>query len=277
MTTVPTPKPVVLLGLIALCASILSCGQDQPTAPNDPRVSTSKTTAAGKIEGRTKLLEPELLYGHDTAMVAMMIERERRKKESPDQFWIYPNFAPAYTSERVTADEATLTHTSWATQTTLWHNVLFRDVTSDESWMLLNTRGVVNSFSKAMPVGTDPQTRQIVRTGPLKLLAFLVTTDDTDGDGVLTSLDARVCIITDGDGRNPRTITPKDSHVLSTQYDRDRDLLWIQTAIDSNGDGQYTGEDDQIPLFFNPQADTTAQPVVDDKLVKEAAALLKGD
>lgn len=75
-------KPVVLLGLITLCAPILSCGQDQPTAPDDPTVSTSKTTSAGKIEGLTKLLRPEMLQGHDTALVAMAIESVQKIKEA---------------------------------------------------------------------------------------------------------------------------------------------------------------------------------------------------
>ncbi len=82
MSTASMLKTVVPLGLLAMCASSLSCGQDQPTAPDDPTVSTSKTTSAGKIEGRTKLLRPEMLHGHDTALVAMAIESEQKVKEA---------------------------------------------------------------------------------------------------------------------------------------------------------------------------------------------------
>jgi len=267
-----TPAGIAaLLGLYAFSLSLASCSPNQPPAPNDPSVTTAQTNTTGTIEGRTKLLMPEVLYGHDTALVALTIQSEKKGKETRDTFQRHA--AASFIELEISMDAAATTHTSWVTRSTRWHNVLFRDLASNESWMLLDTRGVVSAFSKALPIGTSPETHRQVRTGPIKLLAFLVTTDDTDNDGVLTSMDARVCIITDGDGRNPRTITPKDQHVLSTRYDHDRDLLWIQVTSDTDGDGKFTGLDDQSPMVFDPKTDTTARAVIEYRVIERARDL----
>ncbi|GAB5497266.1 MAG: hypothetical protein Phyf2KO_23460 [Phycisphaerales bacterium] len=273
-----TKAVTVSLLFVAIAAyfAIRSCSKDEPVGIVDPRVGQSDTSTVKPVTGRVHLSKPETLEGHDTVLVAMTIE-DVQKRKYHDSFTESEFRTEAATlADRVTPD-ATREIQHWRFTSVRWHNALFRDLASEECWQLVNQRGVISKFGRLQRITISTETQRKVDSEPVSLLAFFVTLSDTNGDERLTELDSRVCIVTDGDGRNPRTITPADAHVVSASFDREHGLIWLQVAHDTNDDGAFTGLDDVAPMMFDPLSDPEAKPVINAELIKQATDLLKVD
>lgn len=264
---------VVLLAAVTLL-TIRACKEDEPLRVTDPRVTFTDTTTGKPVTGRVHLSQPETLAGHDTVLVAMTIESQQKGNGGYAFSESEIRTAAAAISEHLhtdTASDTTLHIRNWRQRPVRWHNVFFRDLASDECWELIGQRGVVSSFATLQPITISSEDNRIVDSEPTSLLLFFVTLTDTDKDGRLTDLDARVCVVTDGDGRHPRTITPDDAHVVSSQFDRDHNLIWLQIARDSDGDDQFTGHDDVLHMMYDPASDQPATPVISKEVWSRAA------
>ena len=277
-----TKAVTVSLLFVAIAAffAIRSCSKDEPVGIVDPRVVHSNTSTVKPVNGRVHLSKPETLQGHDTVLVAMTIEDVQKKKYHDSFTETEIRTSAAAVASRLTPDEhrdATREIQHWSLTGVRWHNALFRDLASEECWQLVNQRGVISKFGKLQSITISTETQRKVDSEPVSLLAFFVTLSDTNGDDRLTDLDSRVCIVTDGDGRNPRTITPADAHVVSASFDQEHGLIWLQVAHDTNDDGAFTGLDDVAPMMFDPLSDSEARPVINAELIKQATDLLNAD
>jgi hypothetical protein len=106
-------------------------------------------------------------------------------------------------------------------------------------------------------------------------LLFIATTEDTNHDGMLNNLDARVAILTDASGRHPRVITPPDAQVWTTTYDTENDKLYLLVVADTNGDGKFDFNDAPVPYVCDPSGNGPATPVVSEALLKRVEGMLK--
>lgn len=264
---------LLLIAVIAFFV-IRSCSDEDPVRVIDPRVSYSDTTPSKPVTGRVHLSQPETLEGHDTVLVAMTIEGVRNNKND-DPFMLFETETATHARNRVMLDDAADVSREiqrWRISDVRWHNALFRDLTSEECWELISKRGVISKFGRLQTITISNETHRKTDSKPVSLLTFFVTLGDTNGDERLTELDARVCVVTDGDGRNPRTITPADAHVLSASYDQEHGLFWLQIARDTDNDGAFTGLDDIAPMMFDPLTETKARPVITDGARDAASA-----
>ncbi|RNC82679.1 MAG: hypothetical protein ED559_13155 [Phycisphaera sp.] len=271
-----TKAVTVSLLLIAIVTFfvIRSCSDDEPVRVIDARVDYSDTTTDKPVTGRVHLSQPETLEGHDTVLVAMAIEGVRNKKNG-DPFLQFEAEAAAPVRNRAMLGEAEDVYHEiqrWRLTNIRWHNALFRDLASEECWELISERGVISKFGRLQTITISDETHRKTGSEPVSLLAFFVTLSDTNGDERLTEWDSRVCIVTDGDGRNPRAITPADAHVLSASFDQEHGLFWLQVARDTDNDGAFTGFDDVAPMMFDPLTDLKARPVISDEARDAASA-----
>lgn len=267
MSTKAVTASLLLIAIVAFFV-IRSCSDEEPARVIDPHVSYSDTTTNKPITGRVHLSQPETLEGHDTVLVAMTIEGVRNKKNGDAFLESERNTAAAVISDEITQDESlvsTRDFQHWRLTNVRWHNALFRDLASEECWELISERAVISKFGSLQTITISNETHRKIDSEPISLLVFFVTLSDTNGDERLTELDSRVCIVTDGNGRNPRTITPADAHVLSARYDQEHGLFWLQVARDTDNDGAFTGVDDIAPMMFDPQTDLEARLVISDE------------
>jgi hypothetical protein len=104
---------------------------------------------------------------------------------------------------------------------------------------------------------------------------FLATTEDTNGDGLLDSLDARRAWMADGDARHPRVVTPEGMYVTSAWVDWEREYLYFQLLGDTDGDGTFTDADESAPWLLKMNGDGMAHPLIDEGTMRRARGLLE--
>jgi hypothetical protein len=246
--------------LILIPIAMSACAGHHPRDPH----TIAKTSADGVIEGRPTLGVPISIPGHPTVLVPFSVESHQWFFESQDP---YRAGGVPYESARMTARSiAWMPHYGGGVR---WHNAIFRDTRSGEEWPLLERRGIVAQYQV---LGHPPREDEHFVS---RALLFIVVLEDTNRDGVLNDQDARVAILTDGDGRNPRIITPREGQVWGARYDPALDMLFLQVAMDTSGDGRYTFEDVATPWAVAITSRDTAAPLLSRAMVERAQSLLQ--
>ena len=252
--------------LILPALALVGC--DTMQAPQARTIAPTTTDAP--VQGRAALERPIELAGHDVVLVPFVKENEKGWFERKDPFDRSPNGQLSFSHEAWldNASSSVRAGARYAAIDVRWHNAFGRDLDAigdpDQSWMLLDRRGVITSVALLAP----PDDERVYR------VLYIATTEDTNGDGQLDSRDARRAWLADGDGRNPRVVTPEGMHVVRAWIDWDRETLYVRLLADSNGDGVFSDADESAPWLLDLNGTAPAQPLVDEATVDRARALL---
>ena len=107
-----------------------------------------------------------------------------------------------------------------------------------------------------------------------RALAFAVTMDDTNGDGALDDLDAALVLVTDGDGRNPRFVSPPEQQVASLEFAAGGDVLLLMLRADANGDSEFEADEPLTPWVVDVPSGSKARRLVGSESPGAASGLL---
>jgi hypothetical protein len=264
----PYRPALALLPFILLSA----CSSSHPRP--DPHTITVTTTNTS-LAGRTTLGMPIALRGRSTVVIPFAIESEKDLFQTRDPYsagrW---SASPVGTFSNSLGLTTTLSEGDYASSipgggVVRWHNAILHDLSSGEEWPILDTRGVISSWTvfnvRGPGIDDHYQAHAIV---------FLATIADTNHDGLLNDLDARVAILTDGDGRHPRIVTPADAQVSSVAYDAERDQVFLMVIADTNHDRVFDFNDAPVPYLVKANG-AAATPVVSPEMLRRVESLLK--
>lgn len=251
--------PIFALSLMAGCHSSVRQTDQHTVAP---------TTTKGEIAGRSTLAMPISIPGQPVVVVPFAIETEKDWFQSDDPFAKQGYIASPAPAPSSIAARSRYSYSSSLGGSVRWHNAIFREFGDADQWPLLDRRGIVSAWNC---FGLEPQKdeRFVARH-----LVFLVTSDDTNKDGMLNDRDARVAVVTKASGRDARRVTPADAQVWSVTYDPAFDTMYFQVVADTNRDGQFTFEDQPIPYVLAPNA-SVAQPVLSEEMMRRVEGLVK--
>lgn len=277
--------------IVCVGATLSGCVSQRPTETRKDERTIAPTVIDKPIEGQAKWGEPLPMVRGSVLMTPLTMVNDKGWLEEKDpfgsqvgRFEMPANWSPigvgggsAGLTPVLSPDSsrgsslATFSGSLWKVR---WHNAAIRNLATGEEWLVLNRRGVISAM---MPIDradySDPRTAPIM--SPVSM-AFLATVDDTDGDGELTQLDARVAMMTDPDGRNPRVITPPAMQVVSMRISSESGLAVLFVRRDSNGDKRFDVGDDSEPYVVDLRSsDRTARPLVSDEAKRKAEGLLK--
>lgn len=260
----------VVIGLGLLAAMVGGCTQAaRPMGKVDtPQRTIAPTTVYVPVTGRAALERPIEVPGRAVVVVPYVLETRKGLFERDDPYQRRPSLSgtggPVWLEN---ASHGARNGATYAAASVRWHNAFIRDLERHEEWMVLDRRGVITSLAFLSPPRTTPQ--------EITHLLFLATTEDTNGDGRLDSLDARRLWLADGDGRNPRPITPEGASVLRAWVDWTYENLYAQVLHDTDGDGRFTDADESTPWMMRLGLDDVTTPVIDAGLVSRARGLLE--
>ena len=245
---------LALPALAAACQVPVGSAQSAPLAVESSPggFGLAKTPAQGEVDGYPAFGEPFELPGATTHVIPFS-RTEKKRWYSDDDHFNEGGLAASGSASTVRARTMT--------QPIRWHNAVMHDVATGEQWTLLGDRGVISRFW--MKVGALEGDGDVVRG-----LIFAVTVDDTNGDGVLDDRDATRALMTDGDGRNPRFVTPHELQLSDTLFDNMfngyGNVAVLLLREDADEDGGF--EESEIPVRYtlDLDGDGPAVPLVRD-------------
>ena len=92
---------------------------------------------------------------------------------------------------------------------------------------------------------------------------------------MLNDLDANIAIVTQGDGRSPRAVSPPNAQVWSTSYDAKHNRIYLLVVTDTNHDGKFDNEDAPLPYALNLDTREAAIPLLSGATRDGVERLLK--
>jgi hypothetical protein len=255
------PYLACLAGVLGACA-LPGCASSAPYSSYDRHV-LARTHAAGAIDGRPTYDLAWELPGHRTLMVPFAVEDERFFLLDQDVFTAGGMAGSGAGVSSPSADS--FAHTA----SVRWHNAVFHDAESGEEWRLLDRRGVI---SRVWIFGryADAERRQLWSAA----LVFCATLDDTNGDGELDDSDAAVAIVTDGDGRSPRRVTPASGQLLAAGFLPEVDAVQFRVLADDDGNG-FSSRDRAANYWWRLGATGDAAPLLGLDSTRAVEALLR--
>jgi hypothetical protein len=288
-----------LSALTALCTALALAGcaatpRQRPTEQGQDRRTIAPTVVTGDIQGQAELAEP-IVYSEDSTSLPLLIvpmvmindkgwfEDKDPYARADDAVGRWEAAASSFTS--TTSDQSasksgsrpeskSLFRFSYDRTQVRWHNAIARDLATGQEWLFLNRRGVISRF-EVMQEFVLTDSHRITATKPWGML-YLATTDDTNADGVLDRFDARVAMLTDPDGHNPRAITPANMQVVGLRMLINQPILLLTVRRDTNADKRFDSGDDSEPYFIDLRTlDRVARPLLSDDSKQAAERLLK--
>lgn len=254
-----------------LCASALLIGCNSGGRPNDH--APVVTTTEQPMQGRTTLGMPISVLGRSTVIVPFSIEERKGLLDDKDP---YSRGGYPATSDMRFMDPSVNKRYSWNSQTSSrWHNAIIRDLSSNQEWTILDRRGVIAQYTMMLNTTVTPMRGDVVESvTSCQAILFIATVDDTNGDGSLNDLDANVAILAEGDGRNPRPISPPRAQVWESRFDEETQQVYLLVVSDTNGDGRFSTDDEPVPYALPISGAGMAQPVVSETMLKRVEGLL---
>lgn len=148
-----------------------------------------------------------------------------------------------------------------------WHNAVLVRAQPGTSGLVLDGRGVVTQLALVGKITYDdtgqPET-------DVQAVLFTTVTEDTNGDGTLSTRDAQTLLAGDGAGNGLHPITPAGTQVAQMRYDFASDTLVLLVTADTDGDGRFTQADRSQPYTYTPGDGGVARPMVDAGLIDRA-------
>lgn len=237
------------------------------TYPSDvARPTMALTSQQGAVAGRPALGMPEPVPGHPTVLIPFVLENHKGWFEASDPF------ARGGQAASAAAIHRTAYHPAAWDSSVRWHNAIIRDLKTGDEWPILSTRGVISRRQVFFQPVTEPTPAQpLLAAG----MVFIATTADSNQDGAIDDRDANVAIVCNGDGRNPRVISPTAAQVWSVSFDPDRRLVFMYVLADTDGDGSFTPSDSPRPYVFELDSPGPARPVVSQAIAERVQSLLQ--
>lgn len=233
------------------CSSTMT---SSPRAPQDEYVVT-RTPAQGEIFGRPSYDAPITLVGANTVLVPFAVRTGRSWWRDNDPYTAGGVYAAGSASRERTIGQTYLYPMGGQVR---WHNAIIRDMATGQERIVLQDRGVIGAWAYYCIIDGTTGTRSP------RVLAFVAIPRDTNGDGDMNDLDARVLMVAEPNGTNIRAITPADAQVWNMQYDAELDALMIQLGRDTNRDGRIDFDDVGMPFIWRRGVDAVAVPVISD-------------
>lgn len=147
-----------------------------------------------------------------------------------------------------------------------WHNAVFRSRTTGEQHALLDRRGVVSRVWAVLDGTKDD-------AGATALL-FVVTDQDTNGDGVLDDKDGSRVVLTGPAGQDPTIVSPEATQVDDVRVDADGQRVVLLLREDTDGDGKFEGSELPVAYSLHLSSGGPARRLVDRSLEASMDALL---
>ncbi len=235
---------------------------------DDYRFTPSRMLAEGEIEGRRTLGTPIGLDNRNILMIPFAIEDRKGTFDDNDPYNTGRGTGSGMKLGTTTYDGMQASSEPRGGEVR-WHNVFFHDLDTGEDWALLDSRAVVSHYQTfwTREAGEWNKTTD--------LIVFAVTSIDSDGDNVLNDDDARMIYVCDGDGRNPRRISPENAQIIGFRLDPDARRLWLSAIVDSDNDGEFNPIDDRIPYYCDLDSGELARPIVSDKLLESSDRIME--
>lgn len=144
-----------------------------------------------------------------------------------------------------------------------WHNAALHDFRSGEQWTLLSERGVLSRYwMHVHPVPIMETAGEVLTHVAASTLIFAATTSDTNGDQRLDDLDEVRALATDGNGRNPRFVTPEGTQLVDVQFDDELNVAILMVRVDLNGDDEFSEDEPPRPFVYELGGDQ-AKPLLE--------------
>jgi hypothetical protein len=229
----------------------------------DPH-TIAPTPSEGTIEGRPTLGKAMAIPGERTVIVPFAVETRKGLFESDD-----PYDRGGISTQHPARVRHSVGQSAAYSGSVRWHNAIIRDLDSGQEWPVLDQRGIIGEWYV--------MTHQAVKDGPWvsRAVVFIAVVDDTNKDGVLDNRDARIAIVADADGRNPRIVTPRDGQVWSVDFDNPLGAIFLQVASDTSGDGKVDFDDSAAPYFVLLGDRGRVQRVVSEGALRRMESLLE--
>lgn len=263
-----------LLPLLLLTA----CASSQPR--RDPH-TIAPTTTDKALAGRTTLAMPITIAGQSTVIIPFAIESEKDLFETSDPFnaskvgrWSAASSisnSAGLTTSLAEGDYASRIRSyQGGSGGVRWHNAIVHDTRTGEEWPILDRRGIISAWHVS-----NQTSREHPDAYRSRAIVFLATIDDTNHDGLLNDRDARVAILTGGDGRHPRIISPVAAQVSQVVFDPDHDRVYLLVVADTNNDGRYGFNDNPVPFACELGGTAPATPIVSEQMLRRVESMVK--
>ena len=222
------------------------------TYPPRDTHTISQTGASGQVEGRPTLGQPISIPGHPVVIIPFAVESQKGLFQKDDPYRRGGvDYAASYS---YLASVSKVGYRS--TGEVRWHNAILHDLKTGQEWPILDRRGLIGRWEI---FGKPPKKDEPFVS---RAILFTAVLEDTNHDGLLDDRDARVAVLTDADGRNPRMVSPPDAQVWEASYDPDNDTIFLRVAADTNHDGKFTYDDEALPYTLAPGSTTPATPLI---------------
>lgn len=243
-----------------LFAALLTACETQGRRVDSRGPTISQTGAMGVVDGRPRFADPITLDGSSTILIPFVMESSKGPFDDEDPYTRggEPLASRARSSEVASSGYFDSLAPYPNFRSVRWHNAVCKDTMSNVEWTILSERGVIGAwyrFANAM--------------------MFIAVLDDTNNDGKLNDLDARVAIFTERDGRNPRIVTPRNAQVWSLSFDSTADRFNFIIAEDTNKDRRFTKLDVSSPWSLARTSNTEAVPLISSETREKVQSLLK--
>jgi len=170
-----------------------------------------------------------------------VIEYETPQTIDSSKYVMYPLLKEKSTEEDYGSSSSGRNATYW--------NLLFYNPETKDYHLLDSNKMIIHSYNAGSSSdGGHEDTRKGVAD---KFVYYTVTVTDFNHDGKLDDDDPEYLFISDKSGRNFKQISPHNFNVIEWRSVPGTGKLLIQTWKDSNNDGKFDGDDEQVAFVYD--------------------------
>jgi len=156
------------------------------------------------------------------------------------------------------------------------YNLIFYNKKENKSHLLLDKKAIVDYFEflDDQNQESEKDEKDEKNAPEIELMLFKLIEEDTNGDESLDGRDAIVGYLSDRSGKNLKQITPKKAQLLTWHFDRGSQGLFVRIRKDSDGDTQFTANDEETFLRVDLKNPEMGQDIVGDEIQKKLKSIL---
>lgn len=262
--TTHAPRALLAASLILSTLALGACSSGSAAYSRDNYTRTV-TPASGLIVGRPTFDTPIALAGSNAVIIPFAVRSQKAFWQDSDPYTAGGGYRAAGALQERSARVSAMQYGGQVR----WHNAIVRSLDSSQENAILDRRGIIGSW---LAFGVYDSANNVSTPHGL---AFVVVTEDTNRDGQMNDLDARVALVADPNGANVRAITPDDAQVWALRYDATNSALIIDLARDTNHDGRIDGDDVVMPHIWRRGVDERAVPLISDSMRGRVEQILR--